>query len=63
MTFPPNKILRLSDDVLLTFDKALKTTPIQYQYIYNNGILKDKSITYTEEEIKKQLKNYWIIKK
>lgn len=62
MTFPPNKILRLSDDVLLTFDKALKTTPIQYQYIYNNGILKDKSISYTEDEIKKQLKNYWIEK-
>ena len=52
MTFPPNKILRLSDDVLLTFDKALKTTPIQYQYIYNNGILKGKSISYTEDEIK-----------
>lgn len=62
MTFPPNKILRLSDDVLLTYDKPLKTTPIQYQYIYDNGILKGKSISYTEDEIKKQLNNYWVCK-
>lgn len=60
MTFtPPNKILRTSDETELEYNGLIKTNPIQYTYKYLNGILKGLTVNYQEDEIKKQLKNYW----
>jgi len=63
MTFtPPNKILRTSDDITLEFMGVIPKTKLnaeQYAYKYVDGIMAGFTINYTEDEIKKQLKNYW----
>lgn len=60
---PPNNIHRTSDEIDLKLVETVKTkTEILYSYKYLNGLLKNKTISYTENEIKKQLNNYWIEK-
>ena len=39
--------------------KSIKQQVELYTYKYLNGILKDSTVDYTEDEIVKQLKNYW----
>jgi len=64
MTFtPPNNILRTSDGIELELTSTVPKSKLmpteQYTYKYLNGLLKGGSINYSEEEIKKQLTNYW----
>lgn len=63
MTFtPPNKILKTSCGSEMKLEGQTKDKTL-YVYRYLNGILKDTTVTITEEEIKKQLGNYWKILK
>ena len=59
----PTRIHRLSDSVDLVLvakkPKSIKQQVELYTYKYLNGILKDSTVDYTEDEIVKQLKNYW----
>jgi hypothetical protein len=60
---PPIQISITSDNTELTFvGLVAKTVPQLYEYKYTKGILKkDTTVKISEDEIKKQLTNYWRI--
>lgn len=60
---PPNKILKSSCGTEMEFKGMGKKDKTLFVYGYLNGILKNKTVELTEDEIKKQLTNYWKILK
>ncbi len=56
---PPNKILKKSCGTEMEFQGMSKKDKTLFVYEYLNGILRKQTVELTEDEIKKQLTNYW----
>ena len=60
---PPLNIHRSSDEVDMVFVGEVKNASGKlYQYKYLNGLLKNNTVEYSEQEMLKQLSNYWGLK-